>query len=66
VGERLVQRLQRERDARAERDREPDAVPHGSERLSLTSLDEERGDDADDQRGLEALSESDDERGKHV
>jgi hypothetical protein len=45
-------------------DRHPD--PHLPHRIVPPLLDQEGGDDADDQRGLDALSQSDDEGWDHV
>ena len=41
------------------------AEPHQANRLGSALAREERGDDADDESGLEALAQADDERRKH-
>ena len=66
VRERPVDGLQDQRHRQAQRDRQADPVPHRSQRLALPALDQERGDDPDDERGLEAFAESDDEGGQHA
>ena len=38
-------------------DRDPDADPHLPQRVAAALLDQEGGDDADDQRGLDALAQ---------
>ena len=42
-----------------------DADPHLPHRVLAALLDQEGGDDADDQRGLDALAQGDDEGGDH-
>ena len=51
---------------RAEHHRAQDTDPHPPERLGLLALAQERRHDADDQRGLEALSQADHEGGQHL
>ena len=53
-------------DARAQSDRDDHPEPHPTERVAAALLGEERRDDADDQRRLQAFPETDDEGGKHV
>ena len=53
------------RHAAAQDDRAGDAEPHPAQRVAAALLAEERGDDPDDQRRLEALPQTDDEGGKH-
>ena len=52
-----------DRGAEDDRDRDPD--PHLAERVPAPLLDQEGGDDADDERGLDALSQGDYEGGDH-
>jgi hypothetical protein len=50
-------------DGDADPDREPHAEPHRAETAAVAA--EERGDDADDQRGLEAFAQADHQGGEH-
>ena len=61
----LLGHVQRARDPATEQHRAQDTQPHPPQGVAATLLAEEGGDDADDQRGLEALPEADDEGGKH-
>ncbi len=61
----LVEDLQADRDADAQREREQDTGPHGAKRIPSSLLAQERGDDPYDQRGLDALSQPDHERRQH-
>ncbi len=42
-----------------------DAEPHLADCVAAALLDQEGGDDADDQRGLDALAQGDDKSGDH-
>ena len=53
------------RRTRAERHRQDDPEPHPPHRVAPALLDEEGGHDPHDERSLEALTEPDDEGGKH-
>ena len=63
--QRLVEDLQADRDADAQRDREQDTGPHGAKRVRASLLAQERGDDAYDQRRLDAFAQPDHERRQH-
>ena len=52
-------------DRQAQHDGGADTDPHVAQRIGPTLLSQEGRHDADDQRGLEALSQTDDEGGKH-
>ena len=65
LGQLLVEDLQGDADAGAEQDRDDHAGPHVAQRAGLALLAQERRDDADDQRGLEALAQADHVRGDH-
>ena len=49
----------------AQRDADPDSGPERPHLAAAAVAHEEGGDDPDDEGGLEAFSQSDDERGKH-
>jgi hypothetical protein len=53
-------------DADAEPDRDRNPHPHLPHRIAAALLDQEGGDDADDQRGLDALSQGDYESRDHA
>ncbi len=63
--QRLADPVQDDGDRGAQADGHPHAQPHRPERPPLTALGEEGGDDAHDERGLEALTEADDEGREH-
>ena len=65
-GEVLADDAEDDRDTDAQGDRDGDPEPHRSDRFALASLDQEGGDDADDQGGLDAFAETDHERGQHA
>ena len=61
----LVEDLQADRDADAQRERKQDTGPHGTKRIPSSLLAQERGDDPYDQRRLDALPQPDHERRQH-
>ena len=62
----LVDDLQRDADGEADGGRGGDAEPHPAQRVGPPLLAQEGGDDADDERRLDALAQADDERRKHA
>ena len=66
LGQLLVEDLERDpdRDAQGHRDRHAD--PDVAQRRPLALLSQERRDDPDDQRGLEAFAQSDHVGGDHA
>ena len=65
LGQVLLRHVEGVGDPAADDDRPDDPEPHPPQGVAPTLLAEERGDDADDQGRLEALPQTDDERGKH-
>ena len=65
-GKRFVEHRQGDRHCRADRHGQTDADPDGTQRVFLVALDDEGGNDADDQRRLEALAQADDKRRQQV
>ncbi len=55
LGQVVVDDLQGDRDADADQHGGDDAGPHPAQAVAAALLGEERGDDADDQGGLDAL-----------
>jgi hypothetical protein len=61
----FADQVEADADRGAEDDRDPDPDPHLPHRVLPPLLDQEGGDDADDQRGLDALAQGDDEGRNH-
>jgi hypothetical protein len=66
LGQLLVDELQRDADAQADRDGRAHAGPHPAQRVRPALLAQEHRDDRDDERGLDPLAQADHERRKHA
>ena len=62
VGELVVDDPQHDRHGKAQHHGQADAEPHRAQRVRASLAAQEGGDDADDERGLEALAQRDHER----
>jgi hypothetical protein len=62
----FADQVEADADGGAEDDRDADPDPHLAHRVPAPLLDQEGRDDADDERGLDALSQSDYEGGNHA